>query len=100
MKNRFSRRQFLAASGAAVVSPLVLPRHLLAQSGTVGPNDTVKVAAVGLGGRCMGIYPNEIKPVAGLKIVGVCDFWPVRVKSFMEKYPNDLKPEQGYSDFR
>ena len=48
----------------------------------------------------MGIYPNNVKPVAGLKLVGVCDFWTVRLKSFLEKYPDDIKPEQAYTDFR
>ncbi|MCL2710549.1 MAG: Gfo/Idh/MocA family oxidoreductase [Planctomycetaceae bacterium] len=100
MKNRFSRRQFLAAAGVAAAAPIIIPRNVLGQGGSPGANDTVKVALIGLGGRCMGIYPNEIKPAAGLKVAGVCDFWPVRVKSFMDRYPNDLKPEQGYSDFR
>ena len=96
-----TRRRFLKTAGAvAVAAPLVLPRHLLAQSGVTGPNDTVKVALIGLGGRCTGIYPDEIKPAAGLKVVAVCDFWPKRIKDFMNRFPGDFKPEQGYTDFR
>jgi predicted dehydrogenase len=101
MKNVFSRRQFLAAAGvAAVASPFIIPRSVLGQGGQPGANDTVKIAMIGMGHRCMGIYPNEIKPVAGVKVVGVCDFWSPRIKSFMDRYPNDAKPEQGYTDFR
>ena len=98
-----NRRQFLTAMSAVaatVAAPLILPRHLLAQSGTPGPNDTVKVALIGLGGRCSGIYPGEIKPVAGLKVAAICDFWPKRVTDFMRHFNGDFKPEQGYSDFR
>ena len=101
MKNTLSRRQFLAAaSTAAVVAPLIIPRSVLAQNGRPGANDTVTVGLIGMGGRCMGIYPNEIKPVAGLKVVGISDFWPVRMRSFFERYPEDLRPDQGYPDFR
>jgi len=94
-----NRRQFLATGAAVVAAPLVLPRHLLAQSGTLGPNDTVKVALIGLGGRCAGIYPSDVKPAAGLKIVGVCDFWPKRTTDFMKSFDGDFKPQQGYTDF-
>jgi predicted dehydrogenase len=94
------RRDFLkTAVGAAISAPLVIPRTVLAQTGQPGANDTVKVALIGLGGRCSGIYPQEIKPVAGLKVVGICDFWTKRVTDFMKRY-NDFKPEQGYADFR
>jgi len=100
MKTPFSRRQFLATASVAAASPFIIPRSVLAQNGSPGANDTVKVALIGLGGRCMGIYPNEIKPVAGLKLVGVCDFWGQRTRIFKERYPDDLKPSQAYSDFR
>jgi predicted dehydrogenase len=100
MKTTFSRRQFLATASVAAASPFIIPRNVLGQAGRPGANDTVKVALIGLGGRCMGIYPNNVKPVAGLKLVGVCDFWTVRPKSFLEKYPDDIKPEQAYTDFR
>ena len=93
-----TRRQFLSAAGVAVAAPLIIPRSVLGQGGSPGANDTVKVALIGLGGRCSGIYPNEIKPAAGLKVVSLCDFWPTRVTDFMKKFDGDFKPEQGYSD--
>jgi len=100
MKTTISRRRFLGTAGAVAAAPFIIPRNVLAQNGQPGANDSVKIALIGMGHRCMGIYPGEIRPVAGLKLVGVCDFWAPRVKSFMDRYPNDLKPDQGYTDFR
>ena len=95
-----TRRQFLVAAGVAVASPLIIPRNVLGQDGQPGANDTVKVALIGLGGRCIGIYPREIKAAAGVKVVAVCDFWPKRISDFMKRFDGDFKPEQGYADFR
>jgi len=95
-----SRRTFLATAGVAVASPFIIPRSVLGQGGQPGANDTVKVAIIGLGGRCMDIYPQQIKAAAGLKVAGICDFWSVRVANYMNKYPGDIKPEQAYTDFR
>ena len=95
-----TRRQFITAASMAATAPFIIPRSVLGQNGKPGANDTVKVGLIGMGRRCRSIYPNEVKPVAGLKVVGVCDLWPTQVATFMDKYPGDLKPEQGYSDFR
>lgn len=56
-QTKSTRRQFLqAAAGAAVAAPLVIPRSVLDENGQSGANDTVKIALVGLGGRCTGIF--------------------------------------------
>ena len=99
MKNTFSRRQFLAAASAVAAAPLIIPRSVLGQDGRPGANDTVKVAIIGLGNRCISIYGGDIKPAAGLKVVGICDFWPARLTGFAGYYP-EIKPELGYTDFR
>ncbi|MDR1140273.1 MAG: twin-arginine translocation signal domain-containing protein, partial [Planctomycetaceae bacterium] len=76
-QNPMSRREFLRNTAAittaagAVASPLLIPRHVLGDASQPGANETVKVALIGLGGRCTGIYPHEVKPVAGLKVVAV-----------------------------
>ena len=98
-----SRREFLktaALIGAAIGSPSLIPRHVLGQNGKPGANDTVKVAIIGLGGRGTSIYPDEVKAAAGVKVVGVCDFWPTRLKRFMRQFEGDFTSEQGYTDFR
>ncbi|MDR0610623.1 MAG: twin-arginine translocation signal domain-containing protein, partial [Planctomycetaceae bacterium] len=92
---QISRRDFLktAAVTTAVAMPLLIPRHVLGDAAQPGANDTVKVALIGLGGRCTGIYPHEIKPVAGLKVVAVSDLLQPRINSFMKRYNGDFKPE-------
>ncbi|MDR2439019.1 MAG: Gfo/Idh/MocA family oxidoreductase [Planctomycetaceae bacterium] len=103
-QNPISRRNFLKTAAAATTTasslPLLIPRHVLGDTTHPGANDTVKVALIGLGGRCTGIYPHEVKPVAGLKVVAVSDLMQPRIDSFMKRYNGDFKPEQGYTDFR
>jgi predicted dehydrogenase len=98
-----TRRHFLKtaglASGAVFASPFVIPQSVLGQANRPGANDSVKIGLIGLGGRSTGIYPNEVKPAAGLKVVGICDFFPARLTNFTNKY-KDFKPEQCYADFR
>ena len=100
MKTTFSRRQFLGAASVAVASPFLIPRTVLGQGNSPGANDTVKVALIGLGGRCTGIYQPDVKPAAGLKVVSICDFWPKRLDDFAKRFSGDFKPEQCYTDFR
>ncbi|MDR1479880.1 MAG: Gfo/Idh/MocA family oxidoreductase [Planctomycetaceae bacterium] len=98
--NKTTRRQFLAASAAAAVAtPLIIPRSVLGTPDTPGANDTVKVALIGLGGRCTGIYPSDIKAAKGAKVVAINDILQTRVDRFMNRY-KDFTPEQGFTDFR
>jgi len=101
MKTNFSRRQFLgAAATTAVAAPLIIPRSVLGQNGNPGANDSVKVGIIGYGGRMRSMYTNDTKPVAGFKLAGICDFWTARTALFMNDHPDDLRPNQVYSDFR
>ena len=93
---RPTRRQFLLAAATAVAVPSLVPRHVLAAPGSPGANDTVKVALIGLGGRCQWLHDSAIKPVAGLKVVGVCDLLKPRVDAFLKKFGDN----KGYTDFR
>ncbi|MCL2347378.1 MAG: Gfo/Idh/MocA family oxidoreductase [Planctomycetaceae bacterium] len=97
--SKTTRRQFLAVTAVAVAAPMVIPRTVMGSINTPGANDTVKVALIGLGGRCQGIYPNEVKPVAGLKVVAACDIFQPRVDSFM-KNAGESDGVKGYDDFR
>jgi predicted dehydrogenase len=101
LQNKLSRRDFVKTAATATIAvPFLIPRNVLAQNGQPGANDTVKVALIGLGGRCRGIYGSEVKPVAGLKVVAVSDLMQPRINNFMNRYKDDFKPEQGYTDFR
>ncbi|MDR0327170.1 MAG: Gfo/Idh/MocA family oxidoreductase, partial [Planctomycetaceae bacterium] len=100
MKNKFSRRQFLGAASAAATAPFIIPRSVLGQGGSPGANDTVKVAIIGLGNRCTGIYEPAVKAAAGLKVIAICDFWSKRLNDFAQRFSGDFTPEQCFLDFR
>jgi predicted dehydrogenase len=67
-----SRRVFLTtASGVALSTRL-------AGASVQGANDRVRVAIIGTGGRARGLM-NQLKPIAGVEIVGVCDVFEQRL---------------------
>ena len=93
-----TRRQFLAVSAAAVAAPLVIPRSVLGTPSIPGANDTVTVAAIGLGGRYRDIHRSAFMPTKTCKVVAVCDIFQPRIDSFLAE-----NPDQGlkaYDDFR
>lgn len=49
-----SRRQFLAASAAAVAAPMILPTGVLAAKGRPGANDRIVTGHIGIGGMGSG----------------------------------------------
>lgn len=84
-----SRRSFLAAGLAA---PFVVPRFVLGGTGYQPPSDTLKIAAVGVGG--MGsAYLNGCK---NERIVALCDLDHKRSARVFNKYPKATR----YHDFR
>ncbi|MDR1964756.1 MAG: Gfo/Idh/MocA family oxidoreductase [Planctomycetaceae bacterium] len=96
-----SRRDFLKTTVAAgvVASPYLIPRSVLGNATQPGANETVKIALIGLGGRCTGIYPADVKAAKGAKVVAVSDILQTRIDRFMNRY-KDFTPEQGFTDFR
>src|SRR5215208_4866985 len=67
-----SRRVFLTTASGVVLSTR------LAGASVQGANDRVRVAIIGTGGRARGLM-NQLKPVAGVEIVGVCDVFEQRL---------------------
>ena len=68
----YSRRVFLTtAAGVAVTART-------ARASIQGANDRVRVAVIGTGGRARGLM-NQLKPLAGVEIVGVCDVFEPRL---------------------
>ncbi len=51
MKNNLTRRQFLAATAAAVSLPVLVPAKALGLDGTVSPANRVTMGCIGIGGR-------------------------------------------------
>jgi predicted dehydrogenase len=83
-----SRRVFLTtASGAALSTRL-------AGASVQGANDRVRVAIIGTGGRARGLM-NQLKPIAGVEIVGVCDVFEQRLLQAAEiAGPSALKTDE------
>ncbi len=68
MSKQFSRREFVAATGALTAGAMIVPRHVLGM-GFQAPSDTLNIACVGVGG--MGF--NNMQQLLGENIVAVCD---------------------------
>ena len=69
---KHTRRVFLtAASGVAVGTRM-------AAASVQGANNRVRVAIIGTGGRARGLM-SQLKPVAGVEIVAVCDVFEPRL---------------------
>jgi predicted dehydrogenase len=95
MKNPpyLTRRQFLRTSAAAATAFMVVPRHVVAASGSTPPSEKLNIAGIGVGGQGAG----DIDAVAGgNNIVALCDVDERHAANTFKKYPA-AKP---YRDFR
>lgn len=92
----WSRRRFLANGlGAAALgglAPLTVPRHVLGGQGYQAPSDTLRIAAVGIGG--MG--QNYLAGCKGERITALCDLDHQLAGKVFAKYPDAIR----YHDFR
>lgn len=72
---RMRRRQFLAASGAAMAAPYFVPSTALARPGRPGANDRLTVAHIGVGGMGSGHLQRmtEFRAEGRVNIAAVCD---------------------------
>src|SRR5215813_10269727 len=50
-KEKISRRKFVAGTSGAVLSAMIVPRHVLGGVGYHSPSDTVNFAMIGCGGQ-------------------------------------------------
>jgi len=100
-----TRRKFLKSSTAATLglfaAPHLIPRSVMGQNGQPSANETIKIALIGLGGRCTELY-REIKasPTSPVKVVAINDLMQPRIDNFMRRYQGDFTAEQAYTDYR
>ena len=88
-----TRRNFLRAAGVSAAAFTVVPRHVIAASGSPPPSERLSIAGIGVGGQGAG----DIDAVAGgNNIVALCDVDSRRSGDTFKKYP-DARP---YRDFR
>jgi len=89
----FTRREFVGAAGVAVGAAMVVPRHVLAGSGTSAPSDKLNIAGIGVGGQGAG----DIRSVSGgNNIVALCDVDTRRAAETLKQFPD----AKQYRDFR
>ena len=81
------RRTFVSALGA--------PAFLSAQS----PNDTIRVAFVGVGNRGSYLLRHTLT-IPGIKVVAICDIEPATLRKGVEQATKAGHSPAGYGDFR
>ena len=89
--SNLTRRNFLQVPAAAAGSAALLA----AQS----PNDTVRVAFIGVGNRGGFLLRNMLK-VPGIKVVAICDINPQTLKAAIDAATAAGHAPEGYSEFR
>jgi len=92
--SKTSRRDFLAAGGAAAFAFTIVPRHVLGGAGFLAPSERVNLAGIGAGGMGGGDIATHAKN--GANIVALCDVDDVRAAGSFNNFPNARR----YKDFR
>lgn len=89
-----TRRAFLTATGAAVFSFTIVPRHVMGGAGFVAPSERVNLAGIGAGGMGGGDIATHAKN--GANIIALCDVDDNRAAGSFKAFPKARK----YKDFR
>jgi predicted dehydrogenase len=86
---RVGRREFLKTAGIVGVGPLIVPRHVVGNSGQPSPSDTFGGALIGVGGRGPGTFSDMCK---GLEVeqLARCDV----------RFVGTADDKKTYTDFR
>lgn len=95
---KYARREVLKAGVAALALPSFLPRHVLGVGGESSPQEQVRVAIIGLGGRAGGVV-TDCRGLPGMRIVAVSDCFAPRIGAFITRHGAD-QGWKGYEDFR
>lgn len=91
--SRLTRRAFVQTAATSVAAFTVVPRHVLAASGTPAPSEKLNIAGIGVGGMGAG----DINAVAGgNNIVALCDVDQRRAGETFAKFPEAKR----FQDFR
>jgi predicted dehydrogenase len=91
--NQLKRRSFFRTTGVAAAALTILPRHVLAASGTTPPGEKLNIACIGVGGMGAG----DVGAVSrDNHIVALCDADEKRSGETLKKFP----AAKRYRDFR
>jgi predicted dehydrogenase len=74
---QINRRAFLNNSAAALAASTLLPRTALSYSKTLGANDRIALAHIGIGnrGRELDEISSKLKSSHNVEMIAVCDLW-------------------------
>src|SRR5450631_3215266 len=95
--NRASRRKFLQQLGGASLLLSVGAIPSLAAEKKIGPNDTLRIACIGMG--IMGF--NDVHTalqVPGIQLVAAADLYTGRLQHAKELYGKDLFTSRDYHE--
>ena len=92
MKDKFSRRSFLATTATAAAAVTILPSNVVAGLGHKAPSDKLNIAGIGVGG--MGFA--NLKNLKSENIVGLCDIDWKYADGCFKTFPDAKK----YKDWR
>jgi predicted dehydrogenase len=96
-----SRRQFLASTGAALATPLIIPASVLGADGKAPPSERVTMAAVGYGGQ--GPWnTDELMKDPTCQMMAACDVDRGHLKHAVNiiNAHYDNQDCKGYADYR
>ncbi len=91
---RVSRRGFMRGAASAAAGFMIVPRHVVAQSGQTPPSETVRLAAIGCGNMAWG----DIQSLAGcgVSFAGLCDVDERQAVKARQRFPQAA----FFKDFR
>lgn len=92
--HKFTRRDFLKTSIAAMATVAIVPRHVLGGPGQTPPSEILTRAVIGTGGMGM----NHVTGInTACKLLAVCDVDEKHLQNALKAGGPDVK---GYKDFR
>jgi predicted dehydrogenase len=92
---RLSRRDFLAQGALGASAATLVPREVLGGPGHTPPSDTLRVGAIGVGGKG-AVDVRSVDALEGTEMAALCDVDRKRAEEIFREYPDVPK----YEDYR
>src|SRR5579863_277369 len=87
-ESQLSRRGFLKTTSTAVAGGALLGGLAIERSAYAAPDDTLKIALIGCGGRGSGAADQALNTAGNVKLVAMADAFPYRLKPSLENLKN------------
>jgi predicted dehydrogenase len=101
LNTKVSRRKFLAAAGAAVALPTLIPISALGRGRTYAPSDRITMGVIGWGMQGPA-NTRSFLDLPDCQVVAACDLTPSHLAEAMNTINNKYRNKdcKGYSDYR